>query len=287
MKIHSTLLIAMSLVMMGCQEKTDVSTPAPTSDTAAPKIESANTATATSESAEQYVVGIDVGSPPFSTSDEKGIASGFEVEILQAIAKDQAFAVTFLGQQRADLYKEMEAGKYQVMAASLEINPDNQAKFDMTNPHAKSYRAILSRGDKKAESPADLMKGDLVGVQASTASSKLLKDGGANIQEFSNLFSNFQAFMKQETAFLVGNAVPLSYYLKQYGDNEAIKDVHMTAYDNPVKINEIAFAVPKGNTELKDKINTGLANIQNDGTYDTIYQKWFGEDDIAKVEIKK
>ena len=38
-----------------------------------------------------------------------------------------------------------------------------------------------------------------------------------------------------------------------------------------------AIAVQKGNTELLEKINTGMANIQASGKFDEIYNAWFGE----------
>ena len=38
----------------------------------------------------------------------------------------------------------------------------------------------------------------------------------------------------------------------------------------------VVFILNKKDTELLDKINRGLANLKADGTYDKIYQKWFG-----------
>jgi polar amino acid transport system substrate-binding protein len=38
---------------------------------------------------------------------------------------------------------------------------------------------------------------------------------------------------------------------------------------------EFAFAVKKGNTELLDKLNAGLAELKENGTYDELVAKWF------------
>lgn len=235
---------------------------------------------------EEYVVGIDIGSPPFSMKNEIGHKTGFEVEILQAIGEDQKFGVVFVGETRTKLYQAMDNGKYQIMVASLEINPNNEAKFEMSNPHATSYRAILTRKDRPLSSSADLVGKGKVGVQENTISAKLLQEAGADIQEFPNLLANFQAFARNETQFLVGNAVPLSHYIEQYQSThqQALSDVVMVSYDNPIKNNDIAFGIAKGNTQLKDKINAGLANIHQNGTYDKIYKKWFGANDIARVK---
>lgn len=288
------LLCGLSIGIVGCQDNQPAQTAQPasqvsgTQQTASATVSPAASATASETAkAERYTVGIDIGSPPFSTKNENGDATGFEVEILQAIADSQNFSVSFIGEKRATLYSDMENGKYQIMVASLEVNPDNLAKFEMTQPHAKSYRAILSRKDKPVASAADLLKNGSVGVQENTASAKLLKDAGADVKEFPGLLANFQAFMRKETDFMVGNAVPLSYYLKQYKDDASIENIQMTAYDSPAKINDIAFAVNKNNAELVGRINAGLQTIQSNGTYDRIYEKWFGSDDIAKVNLKK
>ena len=37
---------------------------------------------------------------------------------------------------------------------------------------------------------------------------------------------------------------------------------------------ELGFAVQKGNTELLEKINAGLANVKENGVYDELVEKW-------------
>ena len=37
---------------------------------------------------------------------------------------------------------------------------------------------------------------------------------------------------------------------------------------------DFGFAVQKGNAELLEKINAGLANVKENGTYDELLKKW-------------
>ena len=37
---------------------------------------------------------------------------------------------------------------------------------------------------------------------------------------------------------------------------------------------DLGFAVQKGNAELLEKINAGLANVKENGTYDELLKKW-------------
>ena len=49
-----------------------------------------------------------------------------------------------------------------------------------------------------------------------------------------------------------------------------------TITDNSFAAEQYGIAVKKGNAELLEKINKGLATIKTDGTYDKIYAKYFG-----------
>lgn len=37
---------------------------------------------------------------------------------------------------------------------------------------------------------------------------------------------------------------------------------------------DLGFAVQKGNAELLEKINVGLANVKENGVYDELVEKW-------------
>lgn len=264
-------------------EKTPEKSPTAASSPATPQTSSTPVAAASHEHAHtlaEYHVGIDVGSPPFSMRDTQGQPSGFEVDLLNAIATKQHIKLVFLHDKRSDLFTNIVENKYQMIAASLESNPDNAAKFELSQPYAKSYRAIASRNSKPAQSFADLKtSGGKVAVQDSTVSERVLKELGANTVGFPNLYAGFNAFMRGETDYIVGNSIPLGYYVKQQNNAE----LSMVAYDAAAGTNNLVFAIQKGNTELLNHINTGLDGIKKDGTYDKIYEKWFKDNAEAKI----
>ena len=54
--------------------------------------------------------------------------------------------------------------------------------------------------------------------------------------------------------------------------------VELKQIGEDINPNDVAFAVNGGqNSELLEMFNQGLANIQENGVYDEIYDKWFGE----------
>lgn len=68
---------------------------------------------------------------------------------------------------------------------------------------------------------------------------------------------------------VMGDDAVLNYYDKQ---NPDIK-TRILRTDEPTR--QLAFAVKKGNTDLLNKLNSGLNKIKKDGTYDKLVAKWF------------
>ena len=71
-------------------------------------------------------------------------------------------------------------------------------------------------------------------------------------------------------AVVADNGVVVNYVT----NNPAAK--FKTVSDKAFVPEQYGFAVKKGNTELLEKLNKGLADIKADGTYDQIYAKYFG-----------
>ena len=59
-----------------------------------------------------------------------------------------------------------------------------------------------------------------------------------------------------------------------------------TISDTSFTPEQYGIAVKKGNAELLEKINKGLADIKADGTYDKIYTSWFGAAPAAAAASK-
>ena len=60
-----------------------------------------------------------------------------------------------------------------------------------------------------------------------------------------------------------------------------IVSAYMSANPDQLKVisdeenyEEMGFAVQKGNAELLEKINAGLANVKENGVYDELVEKW-------------
>lgn len=259
--------------LMGCGDKGETAneTAKPTTEPNTPAVVSGG-----------YKVGVDVTYPPYAFLDERGQVVGFEPEILQAIADDQKMSLEFVHAPRSTLYPDLIANRYQIVAASLNINPERQAQSELSEPYAKSQRVILSKKDQAVNSYADLGTAT-VSVQESTNSHRILTELNISTRLYPSLFESFSGFMTGGADYVVGDKIPLEYFLNNNSKN--VDDYKFTPFNPSEDSSPVVFASNKGDLELLGKINAGLASIKSSGKYNEIYNKWFKNAD-ASILVK-
>ena len=112
--------------------------------------------------------------------------------------------------------------------------------------------------------------GKTVGAQVGSKAADFAREHGANVKEFD---TNSQGWLELEAgtcdAISIDSAVAM-YYLKQGGDAK------LKLVGEPITSRGVAMAISKDKTELRDKVNNALKELKADGTYATLYKKWFG-----------
>ena len=278
----TALLTACLLALAACGGEQN-SSPAPSEQTASTPATTDNTASAASADSKQetYIVGTDASYPPFDFKDDKGQITGFDVELLQAIAANQGFSVNFVSNARNTLFDSLGAGNYQILAACLGMSAERLAKSEMSEPYAFAPNVIMGKQGGSAKVLADL-KDSKVATQEGSYTHEALKQAqvGKIVAEPS-LYDAYTAFLRGDADYVVGDAGVLSYHNNAMKEDERVKTY--TAVYDPSEDVRVGFAVQKGNTELIGKINAGLKAIKADGTYDKIYAKWFGDNDSLRV----
>lgn len=281
----TALFLFCLLALTVCSEKESAEAPAaPEAATEAVSTQSTSASTAgTTANAENYIVGTDATFPPFDFKDENGQVIGFDVDVLRAIGEKQNFNVTFVSANRSQLFDNLKKGDYQLLAACLGMSPERLANSEMSKPYVFAPNVIMGK-DNNAKTLADLV-GKKVGVQEGSYQLEELKKAQVpNIREDKSTFNAYSALMRGEVDYVVGDAGVLSYLHK--GNTDANKpQVFTSIYDKDADV-RVAFAATKGNTDLINKINEGLQQIKDDGTYDKIYTKWFGDNNSLRVAEK-
>ncbi len=260
-------LAAAALLLGACGKKEAPPSPAPAPVASAPA------------PAKVYVVGTDAAYAPFESQNEKGDIVGFDIEVVQAVAAKAGFEVKFVNTPWEGIFNALGQGDRDLVVSAVTITPERQQTMDFSNPYFDAQQLIAVKENSKVAKFADLKKLK-VGVQTGTtgdeAVTKLLGKTSANIKRYE---STPLALKELEAggvdAVVADNGVVIHYVANNPGGK------FKTVADAEFVPEQYGIAIRKGNTELLEKVNQGLAAIKTDGTYARIYAKYFGQADAA------
>lgn len=267
-------LILAGFMLAACGKKDEAPAPAAT-----PAPEAASAAAA--PPAKVYVVGTDAAYAPFESQNEKGEIVGFDMDVVSAIAQKGGFEVKFINTPWEGIFNTLAQGDRDVVVSAVTITEERKQTVDFSNPYFDAYQLIAVKNDSKVTQFSDLKKLK-VGVQNGTTGdeviTKLQGKSSANIKRFE---STPLALKELEAggveAVVADNGVIVNYVANNSGSN------FKTVTDNSFAPEQYGIAFKKGNTELVELFNKGLAEIKADGTYDAIYKRYFGVASPAAV----
>jgi polar amino acid transport system substrate-binding protein len=220
----------------------------------------------------KLTMGSDTSYPPFE-SMEGTKPVGFDVEVAQAIAKKMGVTLDVIPTAWDGIIPGLKTKKYDVIMSAMTITPDRQKQINFSNPYIDSDQSLaVANTNTTIKSPADL-KGKVVGVQIDTTGQTKAEElqpkvGIKEIQKFDTILVAFEA-LEQGKIDAIINDYPVNMYVS--GKRGKTKVV------TKIKTNEqYGIGIRKDNTALVTSINNALKAVQNDGTYATIYKKWFG-----------
>lgn len=130
-------------------------------------------------------------------------------------------------------------------------------------------------------SVADLGEGDKVGVQSGTTGEgwarENLEPKGVEVVAYDDILLAFSALQAGDVDGVI-NDLPIS--------QDVVKDeTRGLEIVEEIKTDETyGFAFNKDNTVLRDSVDWALAELIKDGTYDTIYETWFGAKPLSYPE---
>jgi polar amino acid transport system substrate-binding protein len=264
----AAILLVIALVLTAC-------TPvAPQQPTIAPTKATAATAVpqATAATAKKYVIASDATFPPMEMVDASKQIVGFDIDMINAIAKVEGFQVEIKNTAWDGIFAGLESGDYDAILSSVTIDADRQKTYDFSDPYMNAGQAVVVRvGESAIKSDKDL-PGKKVGAQiATTGAIAVGKIQGAILKEYDTIDLAFMDLTNGTVdAVVVDTPVAAQYVLT----SETFKGKFMIV-GQPFTDEQYGLVVRKNqDTELLSLFNDGLKKIKADGTYDAIYTKW-------------
>ena len=263
--------LAISLTACGGSSSSSSSASADTSNGGTTPIESADP-TFQPISAGKLTVCSDVPYPPFEFQDDAGKWTGFDIDVISAVASRYGLAVEVTKQPFDSILVAVGAGTCDVVASAVTITDERKKNVLFSDPYFDADQSLLVRTED-AETYKDLasLAGKTIAVQTGTTGEDYAKKnaGSAKIQSFDDPAAMFLALeSKQVDAVLQDLPVNVDRANKQ----DAKTKVTATFPTGE----QYGFAIAKDNTALQNDVNEALNIFRSSGTYDEIYAKYFG-----------
>lgn len=204
---------------------------------------------------------------------------GFGPDLLQALAMRIGVRLDHISMPLSGILPGLLAGKFDLAATSLTINPDRARKIAFTRPIANVSSVVLVRADNTTIHSLDDLRGKVVGTQQASASErelvKLQEQLAASGQGFGD-FKRYQAFPEIQAALLTRQIEALSlpapmaavWMQKRPGEFRIATPWNEQRF--------AAWATRPDETALRDYLNTQLDALKADGTVARLQKKWFG-----------
>jgi polar amino acid transport system substrate-binding protein len=203
-------------------------------------------------------IGVFSDKAPFGYVDSDGKNQGFDVYIAKRFAKDllgDESKVEFVLVDAASRVAYLESKKVDVIMANFTVTDERKQKVDFTNPYMKVSLGIVSPDGAKITSEDQLKGKKIIVAKGTTAETYMTKNHpDVELVKFEQYSEIFQALKdKRGDAILSDNTEVIAWAKDNKGFTVGVPSLGSA--------DTIAPAVTKGNTELKDWINTELETI--------------------------
>ncbi|MBM5569967.1 MULTISPECIES: basic amino acid ABC transporter substrate-binding protein [Deefgea] len=225
--------------------------------------------------AKTYQVATDAAYAPFESLNNKKEVVGFSVDILEAIAKKSGMTIKFINTPWEGIFATLSTGDRDMVISSVTITPERKQSMDFSDPYFEAKQLIAVGKNSKVSKFTDL-KTLKVGVQTGTTGDEVIqKLQGKTSPNIKRFESTPLAIKELENggvdAVVADNGVVVNFVANN--PNSKLKMIDDATFAKEY----YGIAVKKGNKALLEQINKGLAAIKADGTYDKIYNKYFGK----------
>ena len=225
---------------------------------------------------DELVVATEASFAPYEFyGKEPGKMIGFDVDLIRAIAKEIGYKeCTIRHMDFDDLIPAVNSDKVDLVIAGLSITEERQRLVLFSRPYYKSGLAFAVRKEITDIKNFDDLKDRTVVVQKDTtgaAYSEKLKTKGAVLKSFETMEEAFMVLEKKKADAVICDLPVLQYFLKNGGSEHAkLVGEHLTSED-------YGIVVSKKNQNLIKAVDHALEVLKKNGTYDKIYDSWFGK----------
>ncbi|QIG45842.1 ABC transporter substrate-binding protein/permease [Nocardioides anomalus] len=219
-------------------------------------------------------VGTEGTYPPFTFHDpSSNDLTGYDIDVVKAVADQAGWRLQFVEAPFDAIFPALDAGRIDVIANQITINPDRQARYLFSAPYTYSHGVIVTAaGTDDITSLADL-KGKVTAESATSNWSQVARDAGAEVRSVEGFAQAAELLAQGRVDAIVNDNIAVLDYLASNGS----ADIKI-AGDAGDDVSEQALAFRQDEPQLQQQADAALEALAADGTLADISEQYFGAD---------
>lgn len=226
-----------------------------------------------------YTLGFDANFPPYGYKDDDGEYVGFDLDLAQEVCDRNGWKLVKQPIDWDSKDMELNSGTIDCIWNGFTMN-GREDEYTWSDPYVDNSQVVVVSETANIKSLEDLA-GKIVEVQADSSAlaalegeqKELADTFGAltQVPDYNTAFMDLEAGAAEAVAMDVGVA---TYQIESRGGG------YMTL-DETISSEQYAIGFKKGNEKLRDQVQKTLDEMEKDGTFLTIAEKWGVEEAVC------
>lgn len=197
---------------------------------------------------------------------------GFDMDLIRAVGKEIGRETNISNIGFDGLIPALEAKNIDLIISGMTITEERKNKVNFSDPYFTAGLTIVVKEDNTDINSFKDLEGKKIAVQIGTTSSEKAKQiPNADVKEF-NTPPECLMELANGGADAVINDKPVNDYIIT---RDAIKG--LKSLPEQLEAGDYGIAIAKGNEQLLNDVNGALKKLKENGEYEKIRAKWFGE----------
>lgn len=231
-------------------------------------------------------IGSDNAYPPFENIEPGAeTPTGFDVDLYTEVAERLGLEARSTTTDFDGLFSQsVPDGTFDLGVSAITITDERRGSVDFTIPYFKADLSLAVNTEEDTEIAtiedlSDLTIGAQKGTTGEACAKVLVEQGKAkDVKSYGDAAQAFQDLSQGRIAAVVNDAPASQGFIEQAANLEVVQII---------RTNErYGFAISKDKPDLRVRIDEVLTEIMEDGTYATIYERWFKTPPPFEVPIE-
>ncbi len=214
--------------------------------------------------------------PPFASADSSGNWVGWEIDIINAVCAAAELDCVITPVAWDGIIPSLIGHRIDAIMASMSITEERLKTIDFSDPYYNTPAVIVADKSMEIEPTPESLAGKIIGVQASTVhqayAQKYFTDSELRIYQTQDEAN--QDLVAGRIDAIQADSIAMADFVAS--DAGSCCEIKGSVADDPAILGRgVGAGVRKGDDELREALNKGIAAILADGTHERITAKYF------------